>query len=59
MFGSGLGCLRILAVFNPTFVAQITPFLGFALAFGRLTVLVHLFLDEARTFLDFTLRLMF
>src|SRR5665213_1828642 len=53
--GAGLGRLGILAVFDPAFVAQITAFLRLALAFGRLAVLVHLFLDEPCTFLDFTL----
>ena len=52
---AGLGRLRRLAVFDPAFVAQITTFLRFTLAFGRLAVLVHLFLDEPCTFLDLTL----
>jgi hypothetical protein len=34
---------------------QITTFLRFALAFGRLAVFVHLLIDEACTFLDFAL----
>ena len=37
---SGLGRLRRLAVFDPAFVAQITTFLRFTLAFGRLAVFV-------------------
>src|SRR6202161_428973 len=52
---AGLGRLRRLAVLDPAFVAQIATFLRFTLAFGRLAVFVHLFLDEPCTFLDLTL----
>src|ERR1700710_499327 len=52
---AGLGRLRRLTVLDPAFVAQITTFLRFTLAFGRIAVFVHLFLDEPCTFLDLTL----
>jgi hypothetical protein len=50
-----LGRLRCFAVFDAAFIAQITAFLGLCFAFGRLAMLVHLFLDEAGTFFNLTL----
>jgi hypothetical protein len=55
MAGAWLGRFRRFAVFDPALVSQIAAFLRFALAFWRLAVFVHFFLDEACAFLDFTL----
>ena len=49
---AGVGRLGRLTVLNPAFIAQITAFLGFRLAFYGLAVLVCLLLDEARGLLD-------
>jgi hypothetical protein len=51
--GTGLRGLRRFAIFDTTFITKITAFLRLPLRFGCLAVLVHLFLDVARTFFDF------
>jgi hypothetical protein len=55
MAHAGLGRLRRFAVVDPALIAKVASFLGLALAFRRLAVLVHLFLDEPCAFLNFAL----
>jgi len=50
--GAGLRRLWRLTVFHPTFVAEVSTFLGLALALRILAVLVHLFLDVTSTLFD-------
>ncbi|MFZ0421490.1 MAG: hypothetical protein WAL80_01300 [Xanthobacteraceae bacterium] len=49
---TGFGGLRCFAIFDATFVAQVTTFLGLSLALRGLTVFVSLFLHKASGFLD-------